>query len=73
MSHYDVILFYLVYNVRLEAPDGQLLTMCDRKKAQWYATKGLGSIIQNDDNAFIVRLYFEPAGSLVFMTQNDLS
>ena len=57
-----------VDNTRLEAPDGVLLTMCDRKKAQWYAYKGLGRIIEDSEDAFIVRLNFEPAGSLVFLS-----
>ena len=42
--------------------------MCDRKKAQWYAYKGLGRIIEDSEDAFIVRLNFEPAGSLVFLS-----
>jgi len=40
--------------------------MCDRKKAEWYASKGLGKVIENSEKAFVVQLEFEPAGSLVF-------
>ena len=43
-----------------------MLTMCDRKKADWYVKMGLGTILVDDNQAFIVQLNFEPAGSLVF-------
>ena len=33
-------------NSRLEAPDGQLLCVCDSKKALWYVSKNLGSHIR---------------------------
>lgn len=47
-------------NCRLQAPDGQLLSTCDRKKAVWYMEKNLAELIS--DNPFTVRLFFEPSG-----------
>ena len=29
-------------NAKLQAPDGELLCVCDSRKAAWYVTKGLG-------------------------------
>ena len=57
---------YLWLSIKLVAPDGQMLTMCDRKKADWYVKMGLGTILVDDNQAYIVQLNFEPAGSLVF-------
>ena len=48
-------------NSKLEAPDGQLLCVCDSKKAMWYVHKDLGKVIQTEPT-LIVRLNFEPAG-----------
>ena len=48
-------------NSKLEAPDGQLLCVCDSKKALWYVTKDLGKVIQTEPT-LVVRLNFEPAG-----------
>ena len=48
-------------NSRLEAPDGQLLCVCDSKKALWYVSKNLGQII-TEEPTLTVRLNFEPAG-----------
>ena len=31
-------------NAKLEAPDGELLCVCDSRKARWYVTKGLGKL-----------------------------
>ncbi|XP_012283463.1 exonuclease 3'-5' domain-containing protein 2 [Orussus abietinus] len=50
----------LYHNCYLEAPDGEVLCTCDRKKAEWYIAKGLGTIIQEDP--LTVRLTFEPSG-----------
>lgn len=50
----------LYHNCYLQAPDGEILCTCDRKKAEWYVTKGLGEIIENEP--FTVRLKFEPSG-----------
>ena len=33
-------------NCKLEAPDGQLLATCDRKKADWYISKELAGIVR---------------------------
>lgn len=51
-------------NCQLQAPDGDLLCTCDRQKAEWYITKGLGVEIPNE-SAYTVRLNFEPAGRAV--------
>lgn len=42
------------------APDGELLSNCDQKKAQWYIEKGLAD--QISDNPFTIKLRFEPNG-----------
>nr|XP_045011296.1 exonuclease 3'-5' domain-containing protein 2 isoform X2 [Jaculus jaculus] len=47
-------------NCFLQAPDGQPLCTCDRRKAQWYLDKGIGELVSEDP--FVVRLQFEPAG-----------
>lgn len=47
-------------NCFLQAPDGQPLCTCDKKKAKWYLDKGIGELIS--ENPFIVRLLFEPSG-----------
>ncbi|XP_008487602.1 exonuclease 3'-5' domain-containing protein 2 [Diaphorina citri] len=39
---------------------GQVLCTCDRKKAQWYLDKDLGSLVREDP--FTVRLSFQPEG-----------
>lgn len=47
-------------NCFLQAPDGQPLCTCDKKKAKWYLDKGIGELLSEDP--FIVRLLFEPSG-----------
>lgn len=47
-------------NCLLEAPDGELLCIIDRRKASWYLNQNLGT--QISDNPLTVRLNFEPAG-----------
>ncbi|XP_068948105.1 exonuclease 3'-5' domain-containing protein 2 isoform X2 [Petaurus breviceps papuanus] len=47
-------------NCFLQAPDGQPLCTCDRKKAQWYLDKGIGDLVSEDP--FVVKLQFEPSG-----------
>lgn len=47
-------------NCFLQAPDGQPLCTCDRRKAQWYLDKGIGELVSKEP--FVVRLQFEPAG-----------
>lgn len=47
-------------NCFLQAPDGQPLCTCDKKKAKWYLDKEIGELIS--ENPFIVRLLFEPSG-----------
>ncbi|XP_017656795.1 exonuclease 3'-5' domain-containing protein 2 isoform X2 [Nannospalax galili] len=47
-------------NCFLQAPDGQPLCTCDRRKAQWYLDKGIGELVSEEP--FVVRLQFEPAG-----------
>ncbi|CAL7938298.1 unnamed protein product [Xylocopa violacea] len=50
----------LYHNCYLQAPDGETLCTCDRKKAEWYVSKGLGDVIEEEP--FTVRLKFEPSG-----------
>ncbi|CAK9794682.1 Exonuclease 3'-5' domain-containing protein 2 [Anthophora plagiata] len=50
----------LYHNCYLQAPDGEILCTCDRKKAEWYVSKGLGDVIEKEP--FTVRLKFEPSG-----------
>ncbi|KAK1125647.1 hypothetical protein K0M31_005205 [Melipona bicolor] len=50
----------LYHNCYLQAPDGEILCTCDRKKAEWYITKGLGETVEQEP--FTVRLKFEPSG-----------
>ncbi|XP_055906903.1 exonuclease 3'-5' domain-containing protein 2 isoform X2 [Eupeodes corollae] len=50
-------------NCLLEAPDGELLCTCDRKKAQWYVDQNLAQQVNTDP--YTVRLNFEPAGRAV--------
>lgn len=50
----------LYHNCYLEAPDGEILCTCDKKKAEWYVTKELGEVVE--ENPFTVRLKFEPSG-----------
>ena len=40
------------------APDGFCLSNCDRKKAQWYVDRDLGTVV--NDDPFTVKLNFEP-------------
>ncbi|CAH0600197.1 unnamed protein product [Chrysodeixis includens] len=53
----------LYNNCYLEAPDGELLCTCDRKKAMWYVSKTTADIIKEDP--LTVRLRFEPSGRSV--------
>ena len=58
---------YLINStVKLEAPDGELLSICDKSKAEWYVRRGLGKLIEDTDSCFRVRLNFEPAGRIVW-------
>ena len=50
----------LYHNCYLQAPDGDTLCTCDRKKAEWYISKNLGELVQEDP--FTVKLKFEPSG-----------
>lgn len=47
-------------NCFLQAPDGQPLCTCDKKKAKWYLDKAIGELVS--ESPFIVRLLFEPSG-----------
>ena len=42
------------------APDGELLSNCDKKKAQWYVERGLADKI--NDEPLTIQLRFEPNG-----------
>lgn len=50
-------------NIRMEAPDGELLCTCDRSKAEWYVQKNLATVVSEDP--YSIRLTFEPAGRAV--------
>ncbi|PSN47595.1 Exonuclease 3'-5' domain-containing protein 2 [Blattella germanica] len=50
-------------NCILQAPDGEILSTCDHRKAEWYVFKGLGEIVTTDP--LTVRLTFEPSGRAV--------
>lgn len=50
----------LYHNCYLQAPDGETLCTCDRKKAEWYVSKKLGEVVCEDP--FTVKLSFEPSG-----------
>lgn len=50
-------------NCFMEAPDGELLCMMDRNKAEWYRGKGLAILICEDP--IRMRLLFEPSGRAV--------
>lgn len=50
----------LYHNCYLEAPDGETLCTCDRKKAEWYVSKNLGVVV--NEQPLTVRLNFEPSG-----------
>lgn len=47
-------------NCKMVAPDGELLSNCDFKKAHWYVEKGLAEKIL--DEPYTIRLLFEPNG-----------
>lgn len=53
----------LYQNCLLQAPDGELLCTCDKRKADWYVKKDLASVIA--ETPYTVRLNFEPAGRAV--------
>mmetsp|Transcript_39561 Transcript_39561/g.60452 ORF Transcript_39561/g.60452 Transcript_39561/m.60452 type:complete len:80 (+) Transcript_39561:22-261(+) len=40
------------------APDGFCLSTCDKRKAQWYLSKGLAEVKQEDP--LVIKLKFEP-------------
>ncbi|XP_065094912.1 exonuclease 3'-5' domain-containing protein 2 [Ochlerotatus camptorhynchus] len=51
-------------NCLMQAPDGELLCTCDRKKAEWYVIKELAEIV-TDQPTYTIRLKFEPKGRAV--------
>uniref|UniRef100_A0A182VWI9 Exonuclease 3'-5' domain-containing protein 2 n=1 Tax=Anopheles minimus TaxID=112268 RepID=A0A182VWI9_9DIPT len=53
----------LYHNCLMQAPDGELLCTCDRRKAEWYVERELGDLVC--ENPYTVRLRFEPAGRAV--------
>lgn len=50
-------------NACLQAPDGEMLCTCERKKANWYVKMNLGHEVE--ETPYTVRLNFEPAGRAV--------
>ncbi|XP_058455385.1 exonuclease 3'-5' domain-containing protein 2 [Malaya genurostris] len=51
-------------NCMMQAPDGEVLCTCDRKKAEWYVMKDLAEIVTNQPT-YTIRLKFEPKGRAV--------
>ncbi|XP_055642855.1 exonuclease 3'-5' domain-containing protein 2 [Toxorhynchites rutilus septentrionalis] len=51
-------------NCEMQAPNGEILCTCDRKKAEWYVLKGLAEIVAHHPT-FTIRLNFEPKGRAV--------
>jgi hypothetical protein len=51
-------------NVKLVAPDGEVLSTCSRHKAEWYMKRGLATMVSHseDSDALVIQLNFEPAG-----------
>lgn len=47
-------------NCIIQAPDGVNLSRCGIKKAKWYLSRGLGSLVSDDP--MTIRLHFEPSG-----------
>ena len=47
-------------NGQMLAPDGELLSYTDQRKAMWYVEKGLATLTNTDP--LIVTLNFEPSG-----------
>ena len=50
-------------NCKMVAPDGELLSNCDLKKAMWYLERELADKIC--DKPFTIKLRFEPNGRSV--------
>ncbi|KAL5730734.1 hypothetical protein ACHQM5_003527 [Ranunculus cassubicifolius] len=48
------------HNCRIYASDGRLLCYCDRKKLEWYISRDLAEIVDDDPPAVMLR--FEPKG-----------
>ncbi|XP_058118228.1 exonuclease 3'-5' domain-containing protein 2 [Anopheles ziemanni] len=53
----------LYHNCIMEAPDGEVLCTCDRRKAEWYVQRELADLVCQEP--YTVRLRFEPAGRAV--------
>lgn len=53
----------LYENCRIQAPDGQVLCTCNKKKLAWYVERELADVVEmRDGEPFAVRLRFEPSG-----------
>ncbi|OXU17985.1 hypothetical protein TSAR_016835 [Trichomalopsis sarcophagae] len=52
----------LCHNCYLQAPDGDILCTCDKKKTQWYVSKQLGEVVKEDPFTVSVRLLFQLSG-----------
>ncbi|KAF3575892.1 hypothetical protein DY000_02035046 [Brassica cretica] len=48
------------HNCRIYANDGRLLCYCDRRKLEWYMSRGLAKLVEEDPLA--IMLLFEPKG-----------
>ncbi|XP_067012367.2 exonuclease 3'-5' domain-containing protein 2 [Anabrus simplex] len=53
----------MYHNCYMQAPDGEVLCTCDRKKSEWYVMKNLATVVSEEP--FTIRLNFEPAGRVV--------
>ena len=58
-------------NWQIVAPDGEPLWKWDRKKIDWYLSKDLADIIQEDP--IIIKIKFEPNGRGISAYKGDLS
>lgn len=49
-------------NVKLLAPDGDVLSTCSRQRADWYLARGLAVVHEEAGEKLSIRLTFEPSG-----------
>ncbi|XP_028410872.1 exonuclease 3'-5' domain-containing protein 2-like isoform X2 [Dendronephthya gigantea] len=50
----------LYQNCVIEAPDGEMLSTCDKRKAEWYLCRNLAEVVKEEP--YTIRLNFEPSG-----------
>ena len=49
-------------NATMLAPDGSLLCHTDHKKAKWYVSRSLATIVSQTEDSLSIQLIFEPNG-----------